>query len=58
MDVDDTLMQNESINGNQTDIRLPASIEHFSEQLKFQVGNMHDQFKVRIKTDNASKLAE
>ena len=54
MDVDDTLMQNESSDGNQTDTKLPASIEPFSEELKYHVGKMHDQFKIRIKTDNAN----
>jgi hypothetical protein len=32
MDVDDTLMQNESSEGNQTDTKLPASIEPFSKK--------------------------
>ncbi len=58
MDVDDTLMQNESSDGNQTDTKLPASIEPFSEELKYHVGKMHDQFKIRIETDNANKLAK
>ncbi len=53
MDDDDTLMQNESSDGNQTDTKLPASIEPFSEQLKYHVGKIHDQFKIRIETDNA-----
>jgi hypothetical protein len=51
-------MQNESSNGNQTDTKLPASIEPFSEELKYHVGKMHDQFKIRIKTENANKLAK
>jgi hypothetical protein len=57
-DVDDTLMQNESSNGNQTDTGLPASIEPFGEEFKYQVGKIHDQFKVRIQTDNANTLAK
>ena len=58
MYVDDTLMQNESSEGNQTDTILPASIEPFGEEFKFHVGKMHDQFKIRIETDNANKLAK
>jgi hypothetical protein len=42
MYVDDSLMQNESSDGNQTDTKLPASIESFSEELKYHVGKMHD----------------
>jgi hypothetical protein len=34
MDIDDTLMQNESSDGNQTDTMLPASIEPFGEEAK------------------------
>ena len=58
MDVDDTLMQNESSEGNQTDTKLPASIEPFSEEMKYHIGKMHDQFKIRIETDNANRLAK
>ena len=55
MDVDDTLMQNESSEGNQTDTKLPASIEPFSDEMKYHIGKMHDQFKIRIETDNANR---
>ena len=55
MDVDDTLMQNESSEVNQTDTKLPASIEPFSEEMKYHIGKMHDQFKIRIETDNANR---
>ena len=58
MDVDDSLMQNESSDVNQTDTKLPALIEPFSEELKYHVGKMHDQFKIRIETHNANKLAK
>ena len=51
MDVDDALMQNESSDGNQTDTKS-------NEELKYHVGKMHDQFKIRIETDNANKLAK
>jgi hypothetical protein len=37
---------------------LPASIEPFGEEFKYHVGKIHDQFKVRIETDNANKLAK
>jgi hypothetical protein len=50
-------MQNESSNGNQTDTGLSASIEPFGEEFKYHVGKMHGQFKVRIETDNANRLA-
>jgi hypothetical protein len=29
----------------------------FGEEFKYHVGKMHEQFKVRIKTDNANRLA-
>ena len=58
MDIDDTLMQKESIEGNETDTKLPASIEPFSEEMKYHISKMHDQFKIRIETDNANRLAK
>jgi hypothetical protein len=56
MDIDDTLMQNESSDVNQTETKLAASIEPFGEE--YHVGKMHDQFKIRIETDNANRLAK
>ncbi len=58
MDTDESLMQNESSDGNQTDTKLPKSIEQFGEELKYHVSKMHDQFKIRIETENANKLAQ
>ena len=37
MDIDDTLMQKESIEENETDTKLPASIEPFSEEMKYHI---------------------
>jgi hypothetical protein len=51
-------MQNESSDGNQTDTKLAASIEPFGEEFKYHVGKMHDQFKIRIETDNLNRLAK
>jgi len=42
------MMQNDSSETNKTDTKWPNSIDQFNEELKYQVGKMHDQFKLRI----------
>ena len=58
IDGDDDMMQTESSNKNTTVMGLPGKLEQFSEELKYQIGKMYDQFKVKIETDHANKLAK
>jgi uncharacterized FlaG/YvyC family protein len=58
MGEDDDMMQTESSNENTTVNRLPEKLEQFGEELKYQIGKMHDQFKIKIETDHANKLAK
>ena len=57
-EVDDKMMQNDSSETNKTDTKWPNSIDQFNEELKYQVGKMHDQFKLRIEIDHANALAK
>jgi len=52
------MMQTESSNENTTVNGLPEKLEQFGEELKYQIGKMHDQFKIKIETDHANKLAK
>ncbi len=58
IDGNDDMMQTESSNKNTTVNGLPEKLKQFSEELKYQIGKMHDQFKIKIETDHANKLAK
>jgi hypothetical protein len=58
IDGDDDMMQTESSKENQTDNGLPESFNQFSEDLKYKLAKMHEQFKVNCETNHANELAK
>ena len=52
------MMQTESSKENQTDNGLPESFNQFSEDLKYKLAKMHEQFKVNCETNHANELAK